>query len=60
MSTVIRSIDLFDEDTLFNIRCSVRENLQTREQLAEVGVTRWIEAGLLTDGQIRFEKDLIL
>ena len=35
----IRAAEASDVDALFHVRCSVRENLQTREELAGIGIT---------------------
>lgn len=39
ISITIRAVQASDVDLLFEIRCSVRENLQTRVELAELGIT---------------------
>jgi GNAT superfamily N-acetyltransferase len=43
----IRAAEGSDVDALFHVRCSVRENLQTREELAAIGITHESVAAML-------------
>ena len=46
----LRSVTVEDVETLFDIRCSVGENHQSRERLAELGVTPDSVSAMVTGG----------
>ena len=48
--TTIRHATESDVETLFEIRCSVRENFQSREELAQLGITPESVAAMIRGG----------
>lgn len=47
---ILRKVTAGDVDTLFDIRCSVVENFQSKEELAELGITRETITEMICDG----------